>query len=179
MSPEVNFSIACAITIGTSVGLVWLLWRFLDPVLADYCGNSRRGRLWSVLCATIFVSLPLCAVTVELRPSEAAQSSFFAVIAHLRLPLLALVFATFIVSGIVLALHIPRDLPMSRTEIDDLKRLLDKVHEVRARELLNQVSSGHNVSPKELDELKRLVDKVQEVRTRGALGRGGGAHSAN
>ena len=179
MDPETIFGIACVITVGFSTGVMLLLWRYLDPVLADYCGNARRGRLWSVLCAIIFLSPPLFALTIDLRPNEAAQSWVFAVVAHLRLPLIAIVFATLIVIGIALALHIPRDLPMSRTELDDLKRLMDKIQEVRARELLNRISSASHVSAKELDELKRLVDKVQELRTRDFLGRGGNPHSTN
>jgi len=177
MNPETIFGIACVVTVGFSAGVMLHLWRYLDPVLTDYCGNARRGRLWSVLCAIIYLSLPLFALTIDLRPNE--ESWLFAVVAHLRLPLIAIVFATLIVIGIALALHIPRDLPMSRTELDDLKRLMDKIQEVRARELLNRISTASHVSAKELDELKRLVDKVQELRTRDFLGRGSGPHSTN
>ena len=56
---------------------------------------------------------------------------------------------------------------------------MDKIQEVRARELLNRISTASHVSAKELDELKRLVDKVQELRTRDFLGRGSGPHSTN
>ena len=178
MSPEANFAVAIAITLAMSLGLTWLLWRYLDPALADYCGNPVRGRVWSVLCSALLVVLPLFALTLELRPSDPRPSWLFNVFGHLRWPLMALVLATLMVSGIVMALHIPRDLPMTRSEIDDMKRLLGKVQEVRARDILNRAGATPAVDPKELEELNRLVDKIQAVRPRNVHGRGD-AHSAN
>ena len=179
MSAEANLIVALVITVGSSLGLVRLLWRYLDPVLADYCGNSQRGRVWALLCAALIICLPLFALTLDLRPAEPLPSWLFHVMAHLRWPLMALVLATLIVSGIVLAVHIPRDVPLSRADIDDLKRLLDKVQEVRAREILSRSSDPPTVHAKELDELNRLVDKIQSVRTRDPHGHGAGPHSVN
>src|SRR5688572_4959871 len=131
MSAEAAFSIALVIILAASAGTALLLWRHLDPVFIDYCGHRNRGRLWTVLCTVTIVVLPFFALTLDLQ-SEWQRSWLFAIVARLRWPLLALFVAMLIVGGIAAAMHTPHDL--SRTDIDDLKRLLGRVQEVRAKE---------------------------------------------
>ncbi|GEM_PF-872481 len=178
MSPETTFGIAFVVTLAPSLGAVGIFWRYLVPVLADYCGDAKRGRLWSLLCCSILLFLPLFALSLNL-PSGTMQSWLVPLVAILRWPLLALFIAILMVAGIALALHVPRDLPVTRAELDDLKRLLEKVQEMRAREIVSRADAMKPVNPKELDELNRLVDKIQTVRTHELHGRHGDVHSAN
>jgi hypothetical protein len=62
----------------------------------------------------------------------------------LRSPTLVLVGAAVLAGVFAYALQLPRDLPFKRSDIDDLRRLLDTVRLMRAREILEQ--------PKKLEE---------------------------
>lgn len=178
MSAEVSFSISLAITLAITVAAVYFLWRYIEPALTDYAGNRIRGRFWAMICSAIIVLLPLLVLTLDLDPTPSNRSWLFAVVARVRWPLLSMFLATLMVAAIALSLHLPREVPLSRSEFDDLKRLLDKVQTIRARELLSRLDTTPAVNPKELDDLNRLVDKIQDVRTRDRGGRGD-AHSVN
>jgi len=176
MSAEVSFSISLLITLAVTVSAVYFLWRYIEPALSDYAGNRIRGRFWAMICSAIIVLPPLLMLTLDLEGQPAPRSLLFAVVARVRWPLFSLFFATLIVAFIALMLHVPREAPLSRPELDDLKRLLDKMERIRAREILSRVEETPAINPKELDDLNRLVDKIQDMRTRGGRG---DAHSVN
>jgi hypothetical protein len=175
MTPEANFVTALTITLVISAAVVGILWRYLDPVLVQYCGSADRGRLWTLFSSAIIFLVPLFALSLNLPPEHAWSSWVFPLAALVRWPLFALLIAVAIVAVVAAALHIPREVPMTRAELDDLRRLLDKVQELRARELISRLEATRPVNPKELDELNRLVDKVQAVRSRTPGGRGDAA----
>ena len=173
---EVGFSISLVITLAMTAGAVYFLWRYIEPALTDYAGNRIRGRFWAMICSAIIVLPPLLVLTFDLDPHPSHRSLLFTVVARVRWPLLSLFFATLIVAAVALSLHVPREAPLSRPELDDLKRLLDKMERIRAREILSRVEETPAINPKELDDLNRLVDKIQDMRTRGGRG---DAHSVN
>jgi hypothetical protein len=178
MSPDENFGVAFAITLGASIAVVICLWRFLAPVLGDYCGDAKRGRLWTFFSSAIILFLPLFVLSLNLPPEHSWRSWIFPLVATVRWSVLSMLLGMVIIAVVASALHVPRELPMSRNELDDLRRLLDKVQELRARELLARLDATKPVNTKELDELNRLVDKIQVVRTRDLHG-GGDGPSAN
>ena len=176
MSAEVSFSISLVITLAMTAGAVYFLWRYIEPALTDYAGNRVRGRFWAMICSALIVLPPLLVLTLDLEGQPAPRSLLFAVVARVRWPLLSMFLATLIVAAIALSLHVPRKAPLSRPELDDLKRLLDKMEKIRAREILSRIEPTPTINPKELDDLNRLVDKIQDMRTRGGHG---DTHSVN
>lgn len=172
MSAEASFVTALIITLVAAGAAVGILWRHLDPVLAQYCGDANRGRLWTLFSSAVILLVPLFALSLNLPPENRWQSWMFPLVAMVRWAVFAMLVAFVMVAVIVSALHVPRDLPMTRAEIDDLRRLLDKVQELRARELISRLDATKPVNPKELDELNRLVDKIKAVRTHEPRGRG-------
>src|SRR5262245_780410 len=171
MSAELSFSVSLAITLAVTAAAVHFLWRYVEPALSDYAGNRVRGRCWAMICTSIVILVPLLVLTFDLDASPETRSLLFAVVARVRWPLLSLFFAALVVAAITLSMHAPREVPLTRTELDDLKRLVDKIEKVRARELLSRLETP-TVNPKELDDLNRLVDKIQDMRTRERGGRG-------
>jgi len=175
MTPEATFVTALAITLVVSAAVVAIMWRYLDPVLMQYCGSVDRGRLWTLFSSAIIFLVPLFVLSLNLPPEREWRSWVFPLAALVRWPLLALLIAVVMVAVVAAALHVPREVPMTRAELDDLRRLLDKVQELRARELISRLEATKPVNPKELDELNRLVDKIQAVRPRAPGGRGDAA----
>ena len=161
MTNELVFACAATITFGLSLLVSWYLRRHLVPVLSDYCGKSERGRLWGALCTVVIICLPLFALTLDLQRRPSVDSWFLAVAEQMRWAFFALVAATLFVGGVALAMHVPHELPFSRADLDDLQRLLVKVQELRALDLLRTLEE-QRAREKQLETSIFVKEKPEE-----------------
>jgi len=138
---------ASFMTLAVSGVIVAVLWQSMYRLLTDLCCTEQRADFWTKLSAVFLFLVP---VTTLFLGREVAQNPdlMIAVIDHLRWAFVGLIFALFVV-GMSVAAFIPQRgrsaIGVDRDQMDDLRRLLDKVEEIRARELLRNVERGGDV----------------------------------
>ena len=141
MDHQATFLIALALTLLMSTLIVLALWRPFYDLLVDLCGTERRARFWRCYSAVMLVLVPLAAVMLLGRAEgRAADATWVAVVDQARWAVLGLIVALFVIA-MAIATFLQANtalVSVSRDQVDDLQRLLAKVEEVRARQILRR-----------------------------------------
>lgn len=140
MVQQLAFLISAALTLGVTALIVVSLWRSLQGILVDLCGTESRARFWRAYASIVLLLVPLTTLMLA-RPDEAITGSLlFAVIDQTRWALVGLIAALFMVAlGVAAFIPSRTSVSISHEQMDDLGRLLSKLDEVRARQILRRV----------------------------------------
>ncbi|OWK43870.1 hypothetical protein [Fimbriiglobus ruber] len=138
--------IALGITVVLSTSVVVFLFEALSGVLEDYCGNPALARFWTTWASALLVLVPatVTLLTVPLY-SQAYTSSqvlgWLDVLGFVKWGALALIGTMVAVAGGVGLFGRGGSVPVwiDRDQSDDLNRLLTKVQELRAHEVIDRV----------------------------------------
>ena len=137
MTTEHAFGIALGLT-WTACCLVFLLFR---RPLRGLSRNEDQACFWTSSAAIVIVLIPTIALLMARPDKGDVPSVLFAVVDLLKWALLGLFLAVFLVIGSVVSALESRSasIRVTRSDVDDLQRLLDKVHEIRASQILRRV----------------------------------------
>lgn len=140
MTHELPFLIALTITVIASLLAVVYLHRPLHRVLVDLCKGEHRAAFWTAYSNFVLVLVPVVALLVARSSERPADSGVFTVADLLRWSLFGLVISAFVIAMGVATFIWPGRTPISvsAADADDLRRLLARVEEIRAREVLNR-----------------------------------------
>jgi hypothetical protein len=132
------------VTLGTTLALGVLAIAYLrEPlrrVLFDICRKRDHARFWAASADVLLLALPLSLELLLIDLGPATESPLLWTLHQAKWGLLGLVAAVVVVSVGVLMLGRSATVPVwvAPQDVDDLNRLLSKVHEVRARELVER-----------------------------------------
>lgn len=133
---------AVGVTLASAVVVCGVLHAPLTAVLIGYAGHKARGRFWAAFAEVTLVLVPVCLILVLAPIPESPQSfSLPATAAILKWGVIGLVGSVFALAamiGLFGRLH-GASVYIDPDQFDDLNRLLTKVRELRARELLDQL----------------------------------------
>ena len=140
MRAETAFLISSVVTLATSAIVVILLRKPLLHILIELCGNDNRARFWTVCASVVFFLVPAIAVMTA-GQTDRPLANLFAVVDQTRWALVGLLTALVGISFLLLVFLPPvaRVLPIDHA--DDVQRLLDKVEEIRARQILKRAGT--------------------------------------
>jgi len=140
MTPELPFLIALTITVIASLFAVLYLHRPLHRVLVELCGNEHRASFWTAYSNFVLMLVPIVALLVARSSERPADSGVFTVADLLRWSLFGLVVSAFVIAMGVATFIWPGRTPISvsAADADDLRRLLTRVEEIRARDVLTR-----------------------------------------
>jgi hypothetical protein len=142
MQNEIAFLLAVGITMLLSVLVVFYLRKPLHRVLHDLCGTEERAGFWTAFANILLFLMPLAAVLLGRNVGPTPDTLFFAVVEQAKWALLGLILAMFLTACGVAAFILPRDIPVSRSQVDELQRLIEKIEQIRAKEILSRASTG-------------------------------------
>src|SRR5262249_19845219 len=112
-------------------------------LLSEYAGSFRRGKFWTSVSQIVLVLIPLSLVIALGSSSEGERITVRSVFDRLTWGLYGLVGCVVFLSlfiGIFGRVH-GSTIHIEPELADDLNRLLEKVREYRARELIMQIDS--------------------------------------
>jgi hypothetical protein len=172
MTNEIAFLMALALTAVASVLVVIYLRRPLLRILCDLCGTQERARFWAAFSHVLLVLVPLVVVMLA-RPEAAKGPPLFVVIDQLKWALAGLILAVMVVGMAVASFvaTVPR-ITIHPGQMDDLQRLLARVEEIRAREIVSRASEYPGSSSPPSADLQRLVAKTEQIRGKERAGSG-------
>ncbi len=137
---EQAFLLALGTAVAVSLLVVGLLWRPLRGMLVNLCGSEARAGFWTSYSTAVLVLAPLVAVMLCRGGVRGADSLLFAVIDQVQWGLVGLLGAMLMVALGVVAVAQSRagTVYVRPDQVDDLERLLEKVDEIRARNILRK-----------------------------------------
>jgi hypothetical protein len=144
MSSETAFLIAGGITALVAVLVVTYLRRPLVGSLAETCGTQQRARFWAAYSNAVLLLVPLLALMLARLAPPAADSLVFAVVGYLQWSFVGLVLTLFVVA-VGAALVQPAEPVVTRGQIDDLQRLVVKIEEMRAHEIVRRAAEERGI----------------------------------
>jgi hypothetical protein len=147
MSPDDLILTGLVANLGLSLLVVAYLRRPLLDVLQNYCGNSDRARFWAAASHVIIVLLPLAVHLISLAPPPPEEMTPQSIILdRLKYGVPALITAVLVVSGAIGLFGRAGALPVwvGPDQVDNLNRLLYRVQELRARELISRANAGRH-----------------------------------
>jgi hypothetical protein len=133
---EAAFVIAAGITALVCVLVVVYLRGPLLRALCEVCGTEPRARFWAAYSNVVLLLVPLVAVMLA-RLAPPADSLLFTVVGYLQWSLVALVVSLFVI-GVGATFIGPAEPVVTRGQIDDLQRLVAKIEEMRAHEIVRR-----------------------------------------
>jgi hypothetical protein len=143
MVDERTVLVTLGVTAALGVLVVAYLREPLRRVLFDVCRKRDHARFWVASAEVLFLTVPLAfeLLLIDLGPS--ADSPVFWVLHQLKWAMLGVVAAVVVVSVGVLMLGRSSTVPVwvAPGDVDDLHRLLSRVHEVRSRELVERLDA--------------------------------------
>jgi hypothetical protein len=137
MHNELAFLIGAGLTALVSLVVVVYLQRPLLRALTEACGTEQRARVWTAYSNVVILLLPLLAVLLARVAPPASDSLLFAVVGYLQWSFVGLVLATLIVAVGAASIQ-PAEPVVTRNQIDDLQRLVAKIEEMRAHEIVRR-----------------------------------------
>jgi hypothetical protein len=140
MTNELPFLIALSITVIASLLAVVYLRRSLHAVLVDLCGQEHRAAFWTAYSDFVLVLVPVVTLLVSRSSERPGGMGVFAVADLLRWSMLGLIISAFVIATSVATFIWPgrTRIAVSASEADDLRRLLSRVEEIRARDVLSR-----------------------------------------
>jgi hypothetical protein len=118
----------------------------LRRVLFDICRKRDHARFWAASANVLLLAVPLCLELLLIDLGPWGDSGLFWILHQVKWGLLGLVVAVVVVAVGVMMLSRSSTVPVwvAPGDVDDLHRLLSKVQEVRARELVERSETGRN-----------------------------------
>lgn len=135
------------VTLGVTLTLGLLAIAYLrEPlrrVLFDICRKRDHARFWAASAEMLLLAIPLAFELLLIDLGPGGDSPVFWVLHQLKWALLGLVAAVVVVSVGVMMLGRSATVPVwvAPGDVDELNRLLSKVHEVRSRELVERLDA--------------------------------------
>lgn len=130
-------------TVAIGVLAIAYLQEPLRRVLFDICRKREHARFWAASANVLLLSLPLCLelLLIDLGPS--GESNLIWILHQVKWGLLGLVVAVVVVAVGVMMLGRSATVPVwvAPEDVQDLNRLLSRVHEVRAREVVERAEA--------------------------------------
>src|SRR5262249_6231123 len=139
------FLLALGLTLGVSTLVVVSLWRPLYGILVDLCGSEKRADFWRCYTCIMLTRVPLAAVMLGRTEGHAGDPFWIAFLDQAKWAVLGLILALFVVAmGIATFVQTNQSakVSISRDQLDDLQRLMAKVEEIRARQVLRHVEES-------------------------------------
>jgi hypothetical protein len=142
MVDERTVLVTLAVTATLGVLAIAYLREPLRRVLYDISRKRDHARFWASSAELLLLAVPL-AFEMLLIDLGTSDSPVFWVLHQLKWALLGLVAAVMVVSVGVLMLGRSATVPVwvAPGDVDELNRLLSKVHEVRSRELIERLEA--------------------------------------
>jgi len=133
-------------TLGLGVLAIAYLQEPLRRILFDICRKRDHARFWTASANVLLLAIPLCLELLLIDIGPWGDSSLFWILHQVKWGLLGLVVAVVVVAVGVMMLGRSATVPVwvAPGDVDDLHRLLAKVQEVRARELVDRVETGRD-----------------------------------
>jgi hypothetical protein len=135
-------------TLGGTLGIGLLAIAYLQEplrrVLFDICRKREHARFWTASANVLLLAIPLCLELLLIDLGPWGDSSLFWILHQVKWGLLGLIVAVVVVAVGVMMLGRSATVPVwvAPGDVDDLNRLLSKVQEVRARELVEGTDGG-------------------------------------
>lgn len=141
MVDERTVLVTLALTATVGILAIAYLREPLRRVLFDISRKRDHARFWAASAELLLLSLPLAFELLLIDLGPAGDSPVFWVLHQLKWALLGLVAAVVVVAVGVLMLGRSATVPVwvAPGDVDDLNRLISKVHEVRSRELIERL----------------------------------------
>ena len=128
------------LTLGGTLALGILAIAYLQEplrrVLFDICRKRDHARFWAASANVLLLALPLSLELLLIDVGPSGPSNLFWILHQVKWALLGLVVAVVVVSVGVMMLGRSATVPVwvNPQDVDDLNRLLSRVHEVRSRD---------------------------------------------
>jgi hypothetical protein len=131
-------------TLGIGVLAIAYLQEPLRRILLDISRKREHARFWTASANLLLLALPLCMVLLLIDLGPQGDSNLHWILHQVKWGLLGLVVAVVVVAVGVMMLGRSSTVPVwvAPGDVDDLHRLLSKVQEVRARELVERTETG-------------------------------------
>ena len=132
------------LTLGGTLALGVLAIAYLQEplrrVLFDICRKRDHARFWVASANVLLLALPLSLELLLIDIGPVGESGLFWVLNQAKWALLGLVAAVMIVAVGVMMLARSTAVPVwvNPQDLDDLNRLISRVHEVRARDVVER-----------------------------------------
>jgi divalent metal cation (Fe/Co/Zn/Cd) transporter len=143
MSRESTFLVAAAITLFVSLMVVVVFWSTLKRAVGIRTTPDSPAPFWIRYWSVILVLVPLMVLFLGRNVARREDPTFFQVVDLVGLAFAAL-FAALVPVGIgaaILLQSLSRAIYVSPEQADELGRLIAKVEQMRARELVHRMSS--------------------------------------
>lgn len=143
MVDERTVLVTLAVTATVGILAIAYLREPLRRVLFDISRKRDHARFWASSAEVLLLSVPLAFELLLIDLGPAGDSPVFWALHQLKWALLGLVAAVMVVAVGVLMLGRSATVPVwvAPGDVDDLNRLLSKVHEVRSRELIERLEA--------------------------------------
>ncbi len=143
MVDERTVLVTLAVTAALGVLAIAYLREPLRRVLFDISRKLDHARFWAASSELLLLTVPLAFELLLIDLGPAGDTPVFWVLQQLKWALLGLVAAVVVVSVGVLMLGRSATVPVwvAPGDVDDLNRLISKVHEVRSRELVERLEA--------------------------------------
>ncbi|HEV8061995.1 MAG TPA: hypothetical protein VGP68_19105 [Gemmataceae bacterium] len=141
---EIASVLGLATTVILSLLVILSFRKPLRDILTDLCGTEGRAQFWVIYSYLLVLCMPVIGVLIA-RPTRLAEKSIlFMWMDQLLWCLVGLVVALFCTAFGVLVFVTSNShtIKVSPDQADDLKRLLDRVEEIRARDIIRRSGTG-------------------------------------
>jgi hypothetical protein len=146
MVAERTVLVTLALTATVGILAIAYLREPLRRVLFDISRKRDHARFWAACAELLLLSVPLAFELLLIDLSPAGDSPVFWVLHQVKWALLGLVAAVVVVAVGVMMLGRSATVPVwvAPGDVDDLNRLISKVHEVRSRELVERLEASRD-----------------------------------
>jgi hypothetical protein len=141
---EIAFLVSCGITLTVSLVTTAYLRKPMRTIFIELCGTPERTDFWRAFATVVFVLAPIVLLLMAHAAGRPPATLLLQVADLLKWSLFGLFIAVVSVA-LTIALFISRTrstVLMTPDRVDDLNRLLTKVEEMRAREILNRPTAN-------------------------------------
>jgi len=145
MKPEDAALTAVGVTLGVSALLVAYLNRVLTRVLEDSCGSPDRAQFWAGCAHVLMILVPVTVQLVVADPTRLDPGpGVWLTLAQLKWGLIGLIGTVVLMAGVIgLAGRVGgAAVWIDPEQVDDLNRLMARVREVRAREIVGKAEAA-------------------------------------
>jgi hypothetical protein len=135
------------LTLGGTLAIGLLAIAYLqDPlrrVLFDICRKRDHARFWAASANVLLLAVPLSLELLLIDLGPYGERNLFWILHQVKWALLGLVVAVVVVAVGVMMLGRSSTVPVwvNPQDVDDMNRLLARVHEVRARESAERIDA--------------------------------------
>jgi len=132
------------LTLGGTLALGVLVIAYLQEplrrVLFDICRKRDHARFWAASANVLLLAVPVAVELLLMDIKPWSESNLFWILHQVKWAVLGLVVAVIVVAVGVMMLGRSSSVPVwvNPQDVDDLNRLLSRVQEVRAREVVDK-----------------------------------------